>query len=214
MTVRWLASLWRRPPSGPDESLATLGQRGFVAIDLETTGLDSRRDRIVSLAALDFVDGDVVPALVSLVNPGRPIPPSATKIHGLDDGAVADAPDERTIVTRFDALCAGRLIVGHGVAFDVAVLARARGRAAATPGPLATLCTQRLAASLHPAWSDLSLEAVCGALDVPVTGRHTAEGDALTAGRLFLALIPRLQTGGIRTLREALWLQDRAPIRA
>jgi DNA polymerase III epsilon subunit-like protein len=181
-----------------------------MAIDLETTGLDSRRDRIVSLAALNFVRGDVVPALVSLVNPGRPIPASATKIHGIHDTAVADAPDEQTIVARFDALCAAQVIVGHGVAFDVAVLARARGRSA-TPGPLATLCTQRLAASLHPTWTDLSLEAVCGALGVPLTGRHTAAGDALTAGYLFLALIPRLQTRGIRTLAETLWLQERAP---
>lgn len=212
--MRWLASLWHRPSHGPDESLAALRQRGFMAIDLETTGLDSRRDRIVSLAALNFLDGDVVPALVSLVNPGRPIPASATNIHGINDAAVADAPDEPTVVERFDAVCAGQVIVGHGVAFDVAVLARARGQGHATPGPLATLCTQRLAASLHPTWNDLSLEAVCGALGVPITGRHTAAGDALTAGHLFLALIPRLQTRGIGTLAETLWLQERAQIRA
>jgi DNA polymerase-3 subunit epsilon len=190
-----------------------LRQRGFVAIDLETTGLDSRRDRIVSLAALSFVESEVVPALVSLVNPGGPIPASATKIHGIDDAAVAESPDEPSVVARLDALCAGQVIVGHGVAFDVAVLARARGHTAATSPPLATLCTQRLAASLHPTWSDLSLEAVCGALGVPITGRHTAAGDALTAGHLFLALIPRLQTRGIRTLAESLWLQERAAIR-
>ena len=184
-----------------------LRQRGFMAIDLETTGLDPRRDRIVSLAAVKFVGDDVVPALVTLVNPGQPIPASATTIHGIDDAMVADAPDEATVVQRLDEVCAGEVIVGHSVAFDVAVLARARRQSIVTP-PLATLCTQRLAASLHPTWTDLTLEAVSASLGVPVDGRHTAEGDAVIAGRLLIALLPRLRARGIRTLADSLWLQE------
>jgi DNA polymerase III epsilon subunit-like protein len=191
-----------------------LRQRGFIAIDLETTGLDPRRDRIVSVPALEFVGNDVLPALVTLVNPGMRIPASATTIHGIDDATVAEAPDEATVIARLDAVCACQVIVGHGVAFDVAVMARARGHAVATPGPLVTLCTRRLAAALHPAWGDQSLEAVCGALGVSIAGRHTAEGDARAAGQLLIALVPRLQARGIRTLGEALWMQKSGAIRA
>lgn len=208
--MRWFSALWRRPRHRPDEPLEVLRQRGFIAIDLETTGLDPRRDRIVSVAAVKFVGDDLVPALVTLVNPGQPIPASATTIHGIDDAMVADAPDEATVVQRLDEVCAGEVIVGHSVAFDVAVLARARRQSIVTPPPLATLCTQRLAASLHPTWTDLTLEAVSAFLGVPVDGRHTAEGDAVIAGRLLIALLPRLRARGIRTLADSLWLQDGA----
>jgi DNA polymerase-3 subunit epsilon/CBS domain-containing protein len=184
-----------------------LQRRGFIAIDLETTGLDPRRDRIVAVAALKFIEGATVPELVTLVNPGRSIPASATSIHGIDDAMVTGAPDEMSAVGRLDAITAEQVIVGHGVAFDIAVLARARGAASAPRPPRAVLCTQRLAASLYPGWPDCSLEVACERLAVSVERRHTADGDAQMAGRLLLQLLPRLQQRGIRTVAEALWLQ-------
>ena len=185
-------------------------RRGFIAIDLETTGLDPRRDRIVAAAALKFIEGESVPELVTLVNPGQRIPASATRVHGIDDAMVSGAPDETTAVARLDAITGGEVIVGHGVAFDITVLARARRAADAARPPRAVLCTQRLAAALYPAWPDCSLEALCGRLGVGLEGRHTADGDARMAGRLLLELVPRLQQRGIRTLAEALWFQDAA----
>ncbi len=206
--MRWLSPLWRRPRHTSDEPLEALFERGFVAIDLETTGLDARRDRIVSLAAVPFAGGEPAPAMMMLVDPGQPIPPSSTRIHGIDDAMVAGAPDEVTAVLRLDEVCAAQVVVGHGLAFDLTVLARARPRRSAVAAPRATLCTQRLAASLHPMWTDLTLDAVCAAFAVRIEGRHTAEGDAVAAGRLLVRLVPRLRERGIRTLAEVLWLQE------
>jgi DNA polymerase III epsilon subunit-like protein len=188
--------------------LDALHRHGFIAIDLEATGLDPRRDRIVAVAALKFIEGKTVPELVTLVNPGRTIPASATSIHGIDDAMVTGAPDEVSAIERLDAITAEQVIVGHGVAFDIAVLARARGAATAPRPPRAVLCTQRLAASLYPGWPDCSLEGLCERLGVRLERRHTADGDAETAGQLLLRLLPLLQQRGIRTLAEALWLQD------
>ena len=211
----WLTPLWRSPRRGHDEPLDVLRQRGFIATDLETTGLDPRRDGIVAVAALRFIEGECVSELVTLVNPGQSIPASATRIHGIDDAMVTGAPDETSAVERLDAITAGEVIVGHGVAFDIAVLTRVRRAAAAARAPRAVLCTQRLAASLYPAWPDCTLEGVCQRLGVTVERRHTADGDARMAGRLLLELLPRLQQRGIRTLAEALWFQDAAlpPVR-
>jgi hypothetical protein len=141
-SVGWLSSLWQRPSHGLDEPLDALRQRGFIAIDLETRGLDPRRDRIVAVAAVKFIEDDSVPALVTLVNPAESSPASATRIHGVDDAIITRAPDEATAVERLDAILAGEVIVGHGVAFDVAVLARARGAGRARRPPRAVLCTQ------------------------------------------------------------------------
>lgn len=206
--MRWLSALWWRPRHASNELLETLCERGFIAIDLETTGLDPRRDRIVSLAAVPFVGAEPTAAVTMLVNPGQPIPPSSTIIHGIDDAMVADAPDERAAVRRLDEACGGQVIVGHRVRFDLAVLARARGGVAPVPAPEAALCTERLAAALHPTWSDVSLDRVCAAFGVTIARRHTAEGDAVAAGRLLVRLVPHLNARGIRTVADALWLQE------
>jgi DNA polymerase III alpha subunit (gram-positive type) len=205
---RWLSSLWQRPHHRHDEPLSDLPHRGFLAIDLETTGLDSQRDRIVALAALRFIEDRAVPELVTLVNPGCSIPAAATRIHGINDAMVTGAPAETSAVERLDAISAEQVIVGHGIAFDMAVLARARGAVSAPRPPRFVLCTQRLAASLYPGWPDWNLEAVCERLGVAPERRHTADGDAELAGRLLLRLLPHLEQRGIRTLAEALWLQD------
>lgn len=209
--MRWLSPIWWRARHVSDEPLEAICEGRFIAIDLETTGLDPRRDRIVSLAAVPFQRGEPQAALTTLVNPGQPIPPSSTAIHGIDDGMVADAPDEITAVRRLDAVCAGRVIVGHRVGFDVAVVARARGGMDAAPPPQAIVCTERLAAALHPTWSGGSLDAVCAAFGVTIAGRHTAEGDAVAAGRLFVRLVPRLRARGVRTVADAVWLQATLP---
>ena len=208
--MRWLSALWWRPRHASNEPLEALCERGFVAIDLETTGLDPRRDRIVSLAAVPFLRAEPMVAVTMLVNPGQPIPPSSTIIHGIDDAMVADAPGEIAAVRRLDDVVAGQVIVGHRVRFDLTVLARVRGRAEAAPPPQATLCTERLAAALHPTWSDVSLDRVCAAFGVTVHGRHTAEGDAVAAGRVLVRLVPHLRERGIRTVAEAVWLQETA----
>lgn len=190
--------------------LGTLLADGFLALDLETTGLDRGRDNIVSLAMIPFVGGAPAPGYVTLVHPGRAIPARATAIHGLTDAMVADAPSTDRVLGEVDALLDHRIIVGHGVDFDLAILDRAR-RASGRPAlHNVALDTQRLTAALRPGWLEYSLESVAAHLGVEVVGRHTAAGDALTAGRMLLALLPLLEARGFRTIPELLWAQRRS----
>lgn len=201
---------WLSLREGP--SLETVRQR-FVALDLETTGLDPRRDAIVSLAAIPFQDGRPAAGYVTLVDPERPIPPASTAIHGLTDGLVRGAPRLDQVLPALEPVVGDALLVGHQVGFDLAVLARAR-RARGLPRRRHRVAdTGSLARVLHPEWRDFSLERIAAHLDVEVTARHTAEGDALTAGRIFLALIPELQAHRVRTVAELLWLQRHAALR-
>jgi DNA polymerase III epsilon subunit-like protein len=199
---------WLSAHHGP--SLGTLVADGFLALDLETTGLDARRDSIVSLAMIPFIEGSPRPGHVTLVCPGRPIPAQATAIHGLTDEMVADAPSADRVMRDIEGLLDRRIIVGHGVDFDLAVLGRAR-RACGLPALVNTaLDTQRLTAVLRPGWFEYSLESVAEHLGVEVVDRHTAVGDALTAGRVLLKLLPLLQVRGFRTISELVWVQRRS----
>jgi DNA polymerase-3 subunit epsilon len=179
----------------------------FVAIDVETTGLDANRDSIVSVAVVPFRHGRPTQGYDTLVNPGRPIPAASTRIHGITDEMVAAAPHLGAVLDEIEATCGDHVIVGHSVAFDLALLERGRRAHHRQPLPNTALCTMRLAAALHRGWADVSLEGLAARLGVPVVGRHTARGDALVAGALMLGLLPDLARRGHRTLADAVWFQ-------
>jgi DNA polymerase III epsilon subunit family exonuclease len=209
--MTWLRPLWRWPRRrGP--SLDALVTEGFVAIDLETTGLDSRTDAVVAAAAIEIVAGDPRPGYATLVNPGRPIPPTATAVHGITDAAVAFAPRIEEVLDAFEAACGDRVLVGHRIEFDLAILARER-RLRGRPAPRnAAICTMRLAAALYPSWGDVGLDAVAARVAVPIPDRHTARGDALASARILLAMLPEARRRGIRTLDELIWLLSTASL--
>lgn len=203
--MSWLSAWWRRPRAGPDASV--LRER-FVAIDLETTGLDARRDAVVAVAAIPFVGGEPQDGLTTLVNPGRPIPSGSTAIHGITDAMVAGAPPIGDVLPDLDGACRATVIVGHGVAFDLAVLGREQ-RALRLPllsSP--ALDTMRLAAAVHREWPDVDLDTVARRLGIEIVGRHSARGDAVAAGRILLALLPDLVRRGLRTIPEMIWFQE------
>jgi DNA polymerase III alpha subunit (gram-positive type) len=147
---------------------------------------------------------------VTLVDPGRPIPRASTAIHGITDEAVRGAPALDRVLPEAAEVIGDAVVVGHNVGFDLAVLARARRARRLARLRHRALDTRRLAAALHPEWRDFSLEQLARRLGVAVVARHTAEGDAVTAGRIFVALLPELETHRLRTVAEALWLERQA----
>jgi DNA polymerase III epsilon subunit-like protein len=196
---------------GSEVRAAALRDLDFVAIDLETTGLDPRRDVAVALAAIPFSGGRARPeeGYTRLVNPGRPIPAASQAIHGIGDADVRDAPPVAEALVEFLRTCRGRPIVAHTAGFDLAILNRA-ARAARLPAlGGAVLDVGAIAHGLFPSWWDLSLEGLGRLLEVEPIDRHTAVGDALTAGLIFLKLVPLLERRAILTLSQALRLQRR-----
>jgi DNA polymerase III epsilon subunit family exonuclease len=202
--VAWRWWWWRREAT---PTLADLGQQGFVALDVETTGLDPRRDAVVSLAAVPFVQGTPQPGYVTLVDPGRPIPGTSTGIHGITDSMVRGAPGIARVLPDVMSLCDGRVLVGHGVQFDLAVLRRAARTHALAGLRSAALDIRALAEALHPEWSDVRLEALAERFGITIAGRHSAEGDAIAAGRILVALLPALVDEGMKTVADLLWFQ-------
>jgi DNA polymerase-3 subunit epsilon len=204
--LRWHG--WRSAPAEDRRPLATL-RSAFVAIDLETTGLDAAGDAAVAVAVVPFRDGEPAGAYETLINPERPIPAASTRIHGITDEMVSGAPRLGDVLDEIEGTCGDAVLVGHGVAFDLAILERARRVDRRPPLRNTALCTMRLAAALYPGWPDVTLESLAARLGVKVVDRHTARGDALVAGALMLGLLPELIRRGHRTLAETLWLQRR-----
>jgi CBS domain-containing protein len=174
-------------------------------IDTETTGLDPVKARIVEIAAVPLKHGklDEAAALRRLIRPGVPIPQVATGIHGIDDAAVAAAPDFATAWPEFTGAISGAVLIGHTLGFDLALLKHECERAGLAWAAPRTLDTALLAQVAEPHLGGYTLEHLASWLDVTLEGRHSALGDAILTARIFLALTPKLRDGNIRTLAEA-----------
>ena len=92
-----------------------------LIVDVETTGLPSRdpKTEVVSIAMINN-EGRVV--LAGLVNPGRPIPAEARKVHGIDDRMVKDAPPFKVIGNLIAGTMEGKRVVCYNAGFDVHLL--------------------------------------------------------------------------------------------
>ncbi len=200
------------PPPEPFDENTPLERLPILVLDTETTGLDVTRDRVISIGALRLVGGRMYRATSSdrLVNPGTTIPLRSTAIHGITDSMVADAAPFAEVYAALEEVMAGTVVVGHQIAFDLAMLreeCKRNGCAWVEPACLDTLL---LAVSLLPGLSGASLDAVAGELGVSIHGRHTALGDSLVTAEVFASLLPRLADQGIATLGEATAFSRRA----
>jgi CBS domain-containing protein len=175
-----------------------------VVLDTETTGLDTKQARIVQIGAVEFNQGrDGDQTFDRLINPGVAIPERSTEFHGLSDDDVSDAPTFAAIAADLDAFIAGRIVIGHNIGFDLAVLKAEHERAGLKWQARRALDTRLLAQIAEPNLPDVSIEGLAGLLGVEATDRHTALGDARATAAIFKALIPRLRKRRIRTLGEA-----------
>ena len=99
-------------------------KRPLVFIDLETTGINVSADRIVEISALKVNPNGIEQWMTTLVNPGIPIPPKVTAIHGISDSDVAEAPSFREIAKTLTSFLEGCDLAGfNAMKFDIPVLA-------------------------------------------------------------------------------------------
>ncbi len=176
-----------------------------LVLDTETTGLDAATARLVQLGIVRLEAGELVlePEFDLLVDPERPIPPQSTAIHGIDDAMVAEAPRFVDLAPDLLSLLDGALVIGHNIGFDLAILKHELDRAGREFRRPRTLDTLLLARIAYPTLANYDLETLAAQLGLDVKDRHTAIGDARTTAAIFRALVPKLRTGGIRTLAEA-----------
>ncbi len=97
--------------------------RPLTFFDLETTGVDPDNDRIVQMALIRVEPGGARQTYETLVNPGRPIPPQATAVHGITDDDVKDQPPFAQVRGEVERMLAGSDLAGYNsIRFDAPLL--------------------------------------------------------------------------------------------
>ncbi len=200
--IRW--SLALRCPPGPlkayyrtdTPTLDTPYTRAeFLAVDLETTGLDPHRDEIVSIGFVPIREGRVRLAEAGhhLVRPTCPVGDAAAKIHGLLDDRLAEAEPLAAVLPRLLAALTGRIPIAHHAAVEREFLSRAcravYGHRLAVPwvDTLALAKRRKAMGGVPVAEGALRLGACREAYGMPPHRSHNAVSDALACAELFLA---------------------------
>jgi DNA polymerase III subunit epsilon len=182
-----------------------LTQLTFTVFDTETTGLQpSAGDEIIQIGATRIVNGRLLRSetFEQLVDPRRPLVRESIRIHGITEDILRGQPTIDKVLPVFHRFCEETVLVGHNVAFDMRFL-QMKEEATGVQFLQPVLDTLLLSAVIHPNQESHQLEAIAERLGVNVIGRHTALGDAIIAGEVFLKMIPLLAAQGIHTLREA-----------
>jgi len=175
----------------------------FVALDIETTGLDPNKDSIIEIGAVRFSERRIVNEWTTLVNPGRHIPEFITSLTGIDDAMVRQAPRVRDVAHELEAFVGDAPIIGHNVRFDLGFLQK--GGAFSTND---VIDTYELAAVLMPSASRYNLGSLGQQLGVLLPATHRALDDARVTQAIFLILRENAQELPIDLLAEFVRLSE------
>ena len=96
----------------------------LIAVDIETTGLNTDTDNIIEIAAIKFLNGEYVDKYVSYVNPMRKITEEITALTGITDNDVIFSPTISQIVEEVNQFIGNSPVVGHNLKFDLSILNR------------------------------------------------------------------------------------------
>ncbi|MFC4158154.1 3'-5' exonuclease family protein [Chitinimonas lacunae] len=190
--------------------MSLLFSQPFVFVDLETTGANASRDRITEIGVVEWRDGQVE-EWSTLVNPGVPIPPFISRLTGISDEMVIDAPSFTSIAEAVHERLAGRVFVAHNARFDYGFLKNEFKRVG-LPFRARVICTVKLSRRLFPEEYKHNLDAVVARHQLEAAGdRHRALTDARLIERFMAQLRERLGDDALNAVLEELSRQPTLP---
>lgn len=148
----------------------------LVFVDLETTGANFARDRILEIGLVE-VDAHGVREWEALVNPGVSVTPFITELTGIDDAMVADAPGFAQLAAELRERLAGKIFVAHNARFDYGFLKGEFARLG-VDFRATVLCTVKLSRKLFPQHPRHNLDTLIARHGIAVDARHRALADA------------------------------------
>ena len=167
----------------------------YAVIDIEATGGTQKVDRIIEIAIL-HIDGDQITSrFSSLVNPQIGIPPFITKLTGINNEMVANAPPFHEVARTIVEMTEGRSLVAHNVSFDYRILREEFNRLG-YEFKTDTLCTARLSKEYFPEIDKHNLTSVAASLNVGIPARHRAMDDATAAAEIMLKILKKSASNG------------------
>jgi DNA polymerase-3 subunit epsilon len=175
--------------------MGDIAKQKFICLDCETTGLDPQQDRIIEVAVMCFDENQVYAQMESLIDPGCPIPETSIAIHHITPDMVQGKPKIAQVLPEILQLVGQHIIVGHGVGFDIDILAIAAEREGIPCKIRENLYLDTLRmARLYGESPINSLEHLRKHFNIPLEGAHRAMSDVIVNKEVFKCLAKRFKT--------------------
>jgi len=174
----------------------------FAIIDIETTGNRHKYGKITEIAIYQHNGQEITGSFSTLVNPEMDIPAFITRLTGINNEMVKDAPRFYELAKKIIEMTAGRVFMAHNVSFDYKFIQEEFKRLGYDYNQK-TLCTVKLSRKLLPGHRSYSLGKLCSDLKIEINGRHRAAGDALATVKLFEILLEKnKQLGDLKAVNN------------
>ncbi|MBY0450215.1 MAG: 3'-5' exonuclease [Cyanobacteria bacterium] len=185
----------------------------YTVIDLETTGLNPKKNAITEITAIQFVKNVDTGKYTTLVKPTEPIPPEVEQLTGIGNELVQGAPAPVIVLSELCAFMGpSPVLVGHNVQFDVSFLREkldqtGLGTYLPRVNPETALCTKKLAQKLMPGLPSYEGVVVATQCGVYNPNPHRAESDVRMSAGILFALLKRLDPS-IQTVADLIAFQN------
>jgi DNA polymerase-3 subunit epsilon len=157
----------------------------YVAVDLETTGLDPRYDDIIEVAAVHIKDGSVIAEFQSLINPGYEISKFITDLTGITNEMLQNAPKIQDVLPGFIEFLKDRVLVAHNANFDINFLYDNCMYHLGIPLKNDFIDTMRLCRLLYRGLPNYKLNTLLQHFGICEQVEHRSYSDALNAARCY-----------------------------
>ena len=156
-----------------------------VVIDVETTGLDYTREKIIEFAGVKLVNGKVKETFETLINAKQHIRKSSQAIHGIKEEDLADAPTEEEIYPEIFEFIGDAAIVAHNAIFDYSFLNRTSKRLYDKELENNYVDTQMMFKEVYPQYESCGLDNLVNVFGCSNEKRHRAMGDAMALAQCY-----------------------------
>lgn len=171
----------------------------FAIVDIETTGGHASSNGITEIAIVLHNGKEIEEKYTTLINPNVAIPPYVQSLTGITTAMVAKAPQFKDVAAHIYNLLKERIFVAHNVNFDYSFV-KHHLQEAGFDLNTQKLCTIRTARKVFPGYRKYGLGSICRELEIEITDRHRAEGDALATAKLFELLFANDTSGEIKSM--------------
>ncbi len=181
--------------------------RTLVALDIETTGLESKSDKIIEIGAVKFTDKGIEEEFETLINPGIRIPPFISQLTGITDAMVRGdkIPFIEEAIDQLIDFVGDAPVIGHNVKFDLSFL-----RAAGALKKNLSIDTYEMASVILPAEGRYNLRALGQVLGVPMRATHRALDDTKVTQAIYQIMYDMILDLDLPTLGEIVRLSPGA----
>jgi DNA polymerase-3 subunit epsilon len=180
----------------------------FTVLDVETTGINSRYERIIEFAGYRIEHGEITDSFCSFFNPSKRLDPYITLLTGITEEDLVDAPSFDSYASKLMEFLSDTIIVGHNIQFDIKFLQSEFMAVGYEDFRPVSFCTLRAAKRLFPQLKSKKLEMVRDYLNIEPGINHRAYSDALATARIFLNVKEKLRSEfSLYSLRDIIGFQ-------